>query len=353
MGFVFGSWILISCNTFFFQTASAPKNEDFCDLDSKLEQPEEKEEASTEYSFEPSLDRSRFFQGLQQQIQQAESFEHLQNIARQHEKEINKYKIVARDLLAGNFDIDNITVGLYPKDGPALLPIKIYGDGNCLARCGSLLAFGKQDHHTEIRARINCELALHEDLYLSDDFLQIGHDVATPAKFYAQYCVSYAFEELTDLTIKRLFENEIMHVRPLGESVGAWHVHALSSVLGTPIQAIYPIYGGYTVRPHLHRLIFPREKADIVPAFVPGIMWTHTEGKNKPPISWNPNHFVVCLPGPGNDQNSHSTMPPFTGILFRLSFDVTHDARNILICVYICRCVCFEYRCVGCSFYAT
>ena len=40
--------------------------------------------------------------------------------------------------------VDEISLDLYPQDVPQLLPIDVYGDGNCLPRCGSVLAFGDE-----------------------------------------------------------------------------------------------------------------------------------------------------------------------------------------------------------------
>lgn len=52
--------------------------------------------------------------------------------------------------------IDRDSVELVPNDIPIksngqLFPAEIYGDGNCLPRCGSFLVYGNESHHSEIR----------------------------------------------------------------------------------------------------------------------------------------------------------------------------------------------------------
>jgi hypothetical protein len=75
--------------------------------------------------------------------------------------------------------------------------------------------------------------------------------------------------------------------------MGMWQIHALSTVLNTPIKSVYPIGRGHNVRPHLNRLVLPRDESTAPPAI---IMWTSTHGAAAAPHAWIPNHFVVCFP---------------------------------------------------------
>ena len=49
-----------------------------------------------------------------------------------------------------------------------MIPMKSYGDGNCLFRSLSLIIFGHERNHTEVRVHIIIELACNEELYLSE-----------------------------------------------------------------------------------------------------------------------------------------------------------------------------------------
>lgn len=217
----------------------------------------------------------------------AESFGELHQIAERHLQKFNDYSISAGRYCASLFPIDPISVDLYPEDGPALHPVNIYGDGNCLARAGSLLAFGTELYHVEIRVRIACELALCSAMYQDDNFLNAGHKNGNTewANIYAQYSPHYAMEVLTPSAVRELYQKETLLWVRNGTYAGPWQLHALSSVLG-----------GFNVRHHLHRLVLPRQPADGAPAFTPGIMWTSTHGKSVSPAMWLPNHFVLCLP---------------------------------------------------------
>ena len=64
-------------------------------------------------------------------------------------------------------NIENVTVDTdeafwLTDDVPPFLLVHIYGDGNCLPRCASLMVYGMQDHYNEMR--IALELAIHMDM---------------------------------------------------------------------------------------------------------------------------------------------------------------------------------------------
>ena len=199
------------------------------------------------------------------------------------------------DLQLTSLTVDSLSLELYPSDGPAhLTPMAIYGDGNCLPRCGSFLAWGTEDRHLEMRARIALELIIHKSHYLGET----GHPaIGNLPLFCAQFSDHFKGEVLTPNSIDRIFEMEVRDILRPSTYMGMWQVLALSSVLRNPIYSIYPEYGGYNVRQQLHQVCTPRMTSeDINAPYIPGIMWTHTQGKNCPALTWRPNHFVVCLP---------------------------------------------------------
>ena len=49
-----------------------------------------------------------------------------------------------------------------------------------------------------------------------------------------------------------------MYCLKRGKYNSMWGILGLSSVVGSPIQSIYPIYGGGTVRKDLNRIVQPR-----------------------------------------------------------------------------------------------
>jgi hypothetical protein len=186
---------------------------------------------------------------------------------------------------------------LYPEDAPAATPVSIKADGNCLPRCGSLLAFGQEDFHKEMRVRIIMEFALHQETYLDSVYLSRGldhHDAKLPT-IYGMYSGEHVPCTQQEDWVRTIFYQELLTISKGSRDMGIWQLHALATVLGTPIQSVYPQYGGYNVRKHLHRLILPRNPpAESTIQAV--IMWTRTTGKAVAPHMWSPNHFVVCVP---------------------------------------------------------
>ena len=76
--------------------------------------------------------------------------------------------------------IDGLSKDLVPDDIPLqpslnMYPAQIYGDGNCLPRCASVIAFGDQDHHEEMRFRVVRELVIHKAFYMEDTNLAGKH----------------------------------------------------------------------------------------------------------------------------------------------------------------------------------
>ena len=58
---------------------------------------------------------------------------------------------------------DETSTEIMPSDAnPCLVPMKSFGDGNCFYRSLSLVAFGNEENHIELRVRSIVELALNE-----------------------------------------------------------------------------------------------------------------------------------------------------------------------------------------------
>jgi len=184
--------------------------------------------------------------------------------------------------------IDKASLPLVPDEDDlnGLFPCLIYGDGNCLPRCGSLYKYGTEDKHLEIRASIVLELVQHKELYLNMNI---------EAKMFAMFSEFYTGEVLTALAIRRIYEKEVFSVRKAGSYMGVWQLSALANVLGRPVRSVYPVYGGQTVRKDLNRTFLPYTALEQShpPVYV---MWTNLRGNAIPEIQWKPNHFVAMLP---------------------------------------------------------
>ena len=66
--------------------------------------------------------------------------------------------------------LDQTAKQLMPPDSnPKLVPVIVIGDGNCLFWSISLLSFGDEDHHCEVRVRSSVELACNIHAYMKQN----------------------------------------------------------------------------------------------------------------------------------------------------------------------------------------
>ncbi|KAL8618685.1 hypothetical protein ACOMHN_048861 [Nucella lapillus] len=252
-----------------------------------------------------ATDRESYFKTIAGKLQKAskKSFYQLQELAKEVEKDIDKWPVsCVQGLDASHYSTDEKAADLFPKDAPALLPISIEGDGNCLPRCAALLATGSEKAHVEMRVRIIVELAVNEQYYLNDENLKKQYSGTAASskwsKLYATHSYQLGQEELHAEGIQKVFQKEVVLSTPSGAFMGSWHLHAVASILHTTIQTVrvYPEYGGHTVRHCLQRLIAPRLPSPGGDSRPQTIMWSRALGKDLPEKLWRPNHFVVCLP---------------------------------------------------------
>jgi hypothetical protein len=248
--------------------------------------------------------RGVYFKKVLDSLQGCSSFEDLEVICRSEESFIiDKFPLHVRQecctVLSVKKEIDQMALDLMPKDidcDHAIFPVKIYGDGNCLPRTGSVFAFGDEESHEEIRARIIIESVNNIEKYLDSRLLSEGvNEKHNLAEIYAQYSDSYTPGiTLTNSYIRRLFETEILSICKRSSYMGIWQLHALAVVLRSNIYSVHPVYGGYNTRKHLNRKISP--SSDIAAEADIHIMWSHTRGKAVREAVWAPNHFVALLP---------------------------------------------------------
>ena len=257
---------------------------------------------TTKCSLEQSDSRKKFFAELLTSLQKCTTFATLKKMC--NEVEI-PYDIIACSQIFDGTDahIDKNAEKLMPDDVAAIkdhVPIKVSADGDCLPHSASFWAFGNEENHVELRARIVIELAVHGELYLNENHLRKG--INCTDKEAKQLTTSYCLysgnleikKKLTRKDIKRTYETEVLEATKENEYMGIFQLFGLASVLGSKLHLIYPNKGNPNVRKDLGRILHPRdEKPGAAKTY---IMWTTT----KPNVSYFvPNHFVPLVP------NSH------------------------------------------------
>ena len=91
-------------------------------------------------------------------------------------------------------DVDDMSLPLLPPEESGV-PVKIGADGNCLPRCVSLIKYGTEDRHLEMRVRIIEELCKHSEYYLSSGIDKGGK--SNSAKSFASFSEFYMTERRT------------------------------------------------------------------------------------------------------------------------------------------------------------
>lgn len=218
----------------------------------------------------------------------AEAFETL------HCAEIRSFQNTKKQIDIGSRDLvpDDI-----PLSRDTLYPAVIYGDGNCLPRSASLIAYGTENQHCEMRRRIVREMIMNKEKYLDESTSGKGRNEmgqTNVPKTIASYSSEYKAERLSKNNIAKIFEREIIQISRPGAWMGLWQIAALANVINRPVVSVCPKYGNQNQRQDMHRVFYPfNEEHDEEPAY---IMWTNIGGKTYLEKDFVLNHFVVLLP---------------------------------------------------------
>ena len=136
---------------------------------------EHSEGTSSENENPCDVERSELFRQIQHELNGA-SFDKILCTSALYSDVVSKYKITGDAHFFEASQVDEDALTWFPKDSQPLTPLKIYRDGNCLPRCVSMMAFGHQHNHVEMKTRIVMELSLNLDTYLDHEFLKSGHE---------------------------------------------------------------------------------------------------------------------------------------------------------------------------------
>ena len=257
--------------------------------------------------------RSQFFSSILQVFAKCDIYHELEKKVEEASKEIlatygeinvNKDVNVVDQQLIGDANADSMmqsAPNYLPEELQGRIPVRVLGDGNCLPRTGSVLAFGHEKRYTEMRCRIVMELVRNKTIYLKlshiNQCLDPNFNAAEARDLLKTYCM---FSEqyipgtrTTRSTIVNVFEQEVMSICENQKFMGIWQIFALSSLLHCRLFSVYPDLGSALYRITLNRLVQPIEnRHDNVLA---GVVWTSTRndmtGRN-----WIPNHFVPLIP---------------------------------------------------------
>lgn len=135
-------------------------------------------------------------------------------------------------------ETDNYSQSLLPvTEANAYLAFKTAVDGNCFYRAASMLAFGHEGKHEEMRLRITVELATNSPFYLQDK--------DNEGRILAQELVHIQSNEEKNVEInpdilKAEFEIDVVNTASSSSWASDWHFQALGTVLNRQIRSVFP-----------------------------------------------------------------------------------------------------------------
>ena len=203
----------------------------------------------------------------------------------------SKFSLKVKKLTIQNVqgEFDTTAAALYPEDGLlGLFPVKVGTDGNCCPRALSVLAYGKEDHHVEMRCRLVVEMASDEEKYLTPSNWELDQESLTTLA-----SISDDFSnDLSLAGVKSTFHQETHSCIQTEVYLQLWQFFAAGEVLNCPIDVIYPVRGGEVLRSMHHRKVQPLR---ICRSPQLHLMWSSNR-QDQTSECWTANHILLLLP---------------------------------------------------------
>ena len=150
----------------------------------------------------------------------------------------------------------------------------------------SLLLFGSERHHTELRCRTVLEMATNPQLFLDDRHWCGMHDAVTPEEIIQVASIS------SNPSLALAFQEEAMAVRKRCSLTGLWELFAASLATGCCIQSVHPPMGCPLYRLHCNQIVRAPGVSQDHKLF---IMWTTHRDDGAVGENWISNHFVPLV----------------------------------------------------------
>lgn len=196
--------------------------------------------------------------------------------------------VLHEDIDFSSNEVDSYSQGLVPTTkASAYVALNTTGDGNCFFRAASILAFGHEHKHEEMRLRIIVELATNSEFYLQDKDNE--RRIAAQEQVFVQKSEKKNVKIDRNI-LKTEFEIDVLTTASPSTRASDWHLQALGTVLNRLVQSVFPECGTVETREYYDAVFVPRrcdpEKDRVT------IMWTRTGDDTTPFI---PNHFVPLI----------------------------------------------------------
>ena len=229
-----------------------------------------------------------FFESVAEVLTVCRNFAEVEEIARGSEEAVEGFRMPSPCVskpVSGRLD-DYAASLLQPEAQDRVFALCVAGDGNCFFRSLSLLLFGTQNHHQELRCRIVMAMAINTALFLDGTNWCSSHDQVTPESVIEVALMTSVLP--TASSPKLALEAEVMSVLLESTNAGLWEFWAASHVLKWPAQSVFPAVGWETYREHCNRIIRAPGCLTEQKVFV---MWSLSR-TDAVAEHWVSNHFV-------------------------------------------------------------
>ena len=193
--------------------------------------------------------------------------------------------------------VDKTALSHKPPTAPAsFYPLVTTADGNCLPRALSILVFGHEECHTELRCRIIVEMVKNINTYvhghgMGDSEVE-GQKVAALAAVVAEGS-GLSADTVSLHEIEVILRGEILQIMKRNTFMGIWQLAAAAAnVLASPISSVDPQMGWEIVQQMNNRTLTPVNPTSRTPVH---ILWTSNRADMLPGHCTS-NHFVPMLP---------------------------------------------------------
>ena len=227
------------------------------------------------------------------------SVEEIAKVAKHVQSRLSKYPLPAQyhgSTVRDIHNMDTVSQKFIPRDvDDNLFPMRVGTDGDCLFYTFSVLVFGRQDAHVEMRVRCILAMCLDTEHITSPEMMgeSLDSNIISYLDLFSRESNAPEYDlkttqgrraMLLDVTRKRCKEKTWAVF---------WHIAAMACALDNPVRIIYP---------HRTVPITCRQRAVLNRVIVPpypstrknlNVMWTWVSTPSD--ISVAPNHFVPCL----------------------------------------------------------
>ena len=151
-----------------------------------------------------------------------------------------------------------------PDSNPELVPATVIGDGNYLFQSISLVLFGYEDHHCELRVRSSVELVCNIHAYMMQDTIDnmAEYSYNKSVKYIIQISIS---NDTFGTDMERSLKAEIILGAKNGRYTSIFQLLAASNFCRKVINSIYPEAQNPGVDRRVHNQVFFPQWSDILP----------------------------------------------------------------------------------------